>query len=300
MSRTKLILAATALTVGLAGCSRARKDQGEPTKQEAPAPQATQPGVAIQPEQPAAAGAPTKAAAVPAHAKRAVRPKPAATNQRTVMADTNAVAPPAPHAAMPPPAPPVENPALDRPAPPAAPPRPTTAVAPAGSRFDVRLSDMLSSAHNRAGETFQATLDRDLEVGGAVVAPRGSTVVGKLVSVVESGRVEGLARMSLTLTGIRVEGKDYPIETNTLAFDAPNTKKQDAAKVGGGAGLGAIIGAIAGGGKGAAIGAAVGGAAGTATVLGTRGKPVELKPEETLTFRLENAVTLPIARQSRE
>ena len=91
MSRTKLILAATALTVGLAGCSRARKDQGEPTKQEAPAPQATQPAVAIQPEQPAAAGAPTKAAAVPAHAKRAVRPKPAATNQRTVTADTNAV-----------------------------------------------------------------------------------------------------------------------------------------------------------------------------------------------------------------
>ena len=288
MSRTKLILAATALTVGLAGCSRARKDQGEPTKQEAPAPQATQPAVATQPEQPAAAAVPTKPAPVPARTKRAARPTPAATNQRTVTADTNAVAPPAPRATMPPPAPP------------AAPPRPTTEVAPAGSRFDVRLSDMLSSAHNRAGETFQATLDRDLEVGGAVVAPRGSTVVGKLVSVVESGRVEGLARMTLTVTGIRVEGKDYPIETNTLAFEAQSSKKQDAAKVGGGAGLGAIIGAIAGGGKGAAIGAAVGGAAGTATVLGTRGKPVELKPEETLTFRLENAVTLPIARQSRE
>ena len=297
MSRMKLIVAATALTVGLAGCSRARKEQGEPTKQEAPAPQATQPAVATQPEQPAAAAVPTKPAPVPARTKRAARPTPAATNQRTVTADTNAVAPPAPRATMPPPAPPVENPALDRPAPPA---RPTTAVAPAGTRFDVRLSDSLSSARNRAGETFQATLDRDLEVGGAVVAPRGSTVVGKLVNVVESGRVEGLARMTLTVTGIRVEGKDYPIETNTLAFEAQSSKKQDAAKVGGGAGLGAIIGAIAGGGKGAAIGAAVGGAAGTATVLGTRGKPVELKPEETLTFRLENAVTLPIARQSRE
>ena len=71
-----------------------------------------------------------------------------------------------------------------------------------------------------------------------------------------------------------------------MSFDAEKSTKQDAAKVGGGAALGAIIGAIAGGGKGAAISCAVvGGAAGTGTVLATRGKDVELKSEEAITFR---------------
>ena len=66
------------------------------------------------------------------------------------------------------------------------------------------------------------------------------------------------------------------IRTGTIAREAPGTKKEDAAKIGGGAVGGAIIGGIIGGGDGAAKGAAIGGAGGTGVVLATRGKEVRL------------------------
>jgi outer membrane lipoprotein SlyB len=62
--------------------------------------------------------------------------------------------------------------------------------------------------------------------------------------------------------------------------------------IGGGAAVGAIIGAIAGGGKGAAIGGAIGAAAGGAAQVLTKGKRVRVPAESTLTFRLDQPVTL--------
>jgi hypothetical protein len=93
--------------------------------------------------------------------------------------------------------------------------------------------------------------------------------------------------LSITLSEIAVGNTSYPIQTNTLSFEAEKTTKQDATKVGIGAGVGAIIGAIAGGGKGAAIGAAVGGGAGTATVLATKGKDVKFPVEARFSFVLK-------------
>jgi hypothetical protein len=171
---------------------------------------------------------------------------------------------------------------------PTPPPPPPPLVVASGTRFEIRLIDPISSVDGKSGETFRATLDKDLEVGGKVAAPRGSTVVGKLVEVKQPGRVEGRAAMSITMTEISVGKVAYTIQTNTLSFEAEKTTKQDATKVGVGAGIGAIIGAIAGGGKGAAIGAAVGGGAGTATVLATKGKDVKFPAEERFSFVLRS------------
>ena len=157
-----------------------------------------------------------------------------------------------------------------------------------GSRLEIRLADAISSETNKTGDTFSATLDKDLEVNGTVVAPRGSLVKGKLLDVKPSGRVEGRAAMSVTLTGIEVGKTTYAIQTNTLAFQAESSTKGDVLKIGIGAAVGAAIGAIAGGGKGAAIGAAVGGGAGTATVLVTKGKEVKFPVEERFSFALQS------------
>src|SRR5262249_32918400 len=148
----------------------------------------------------------------------------------------------------------------------AEPPRPVSVTVPSGTKIDVRLTQTLRSDENKPGESFEATLDRDLVVDGQGIAPRGSTVTGKLVNVAQSGRVEGRAKMSLTLTDLKTKSAEYHLRTNTIAFEAEGTKKADATKIGGGAALGAIIGAIAGGGKGAAIGAAAGAGAGGAVV----------------------------------
>jgi len=171
---------------------------------------------------------------------------------------------------------------------PAPPPRARTALIPSGTRLEVRLSDPVSSAANQSGDSFEAILDSDLEVDGRVLVPRGSMVMGKLSNIKQSGRVEGRATLSMSLTEVRVKDDSYAIRSNTLAFEAEGTEKKDATKIGIGAGIGAVIGAIAGGGKGAAIGAAVGGGAGTATVLATRGKEVEFATEELFSFTLRN------------
>ena len=77
-----------------------------------------------------------------------------------------------------------------------------------------------------------------------------------------------------------------PIRTATIAREAEGTKKQDAAKIGGGAAAGAVIGGLLGGGDGAAKGAAIGGGAGTGVVLATRGKEVTVPAGTAVSARL--------------
>jgi hypothetical protein len=168
------------------------------------------------------------------------------------------------------------------------PERPRVAVVASGTRLNVRLTEAVGTDTKKAGEKFEATLDKDLVADGRVIAPRGSVVTGTVVESDPGGRVEGRANLALTLTGIQTKSASYPIRTNTLTFSAESSKKQDATKIGAGAGIGAVIGAIAGGGKGAAIGAAVGGGAGTGAVLATRGKAVTFPAEHQLEFSLRD------------
>jgi hypothetical protein len=170
------------------------------------------------------------------------------------------------------------------------------ATVPAGVEFVVRLGQRIATDDGRSGDRFVATLDRDLMVGGNVVAPRGAAASGRLVEVERAGRVEGKARMTLTLDSLTVNGRTYDINTNAITIEAERGLAGDAAKVGGAAGLGAIVGAIAGGGEGAAIGAAVGAAAGTGVVLSTRGDKIVLDPEQRIAFYLQQPVTMQALR----
>jgi len=175
---------------------------------------------------------------------------------------------------------------------PAAKAAPRSISIPAGTTLNVVLSTSLSSGTNNAGDTFSGNLGEAVMVGGETVLPKGTSVEGKVVDAEGSGRVKGLAHMSVTLTGATVDGKNIALNTSTYAAEAESTKGRDAAVIGGGAGIGAAIGAIAGGAKGAAVGAAVGGGAGTGTVLATKGKEVEFPAESSLSFTLDKAVTL--------
>jgi hypothetical protein len=155
------------------------------------------------------------------------------------------------------------------------------------------MGETLTSERNKDGDAFVATLDQPLVVDGFVIAERGARVRGRVVQAVRSGRVEGLAKLSVQLTEVNTsDGQRLKVDTSPFERQAPTTHKADAAKIGGGAALGAIIGAIAGGGKGAAIGAGVGGAVGTGGVLLTRGKPAEIAVETRVAFRLKNPVTI--------
>lgn len=165
---------------------------------------------------------------------------------------------------------------------------------PVGTRIPVRLEQGISTEKNNAGDTFAATLDAPLKVNGKTLAPVGTRVEGLLTNVIDSGRVEGRASLTMILRKMTVGGDDYTLSTQPLTMVARSTRKKDAKIIGGTAAAGAVIGAIAGGGKGAAIGAAVGGGSGTGYVLATKGDPVAYGPETRFTFVLTEAIDLPV------
>jgi hypothetical protein len=163
----------------------------------------------------------------------------------------------------------------------------------AGMLIPVRLVDGLSSERNAPGDTFSATLDRELAVDGFVIAERGARVDGRVVSVGQGGRTRGTATLAVEITRIYTsDGQVVSVETDSFERRAERSRETDAMKVGGGAIIGAIIGGIAGGGKGAAIGAGVGGGAGAGDVMLTRGRPAKLPSETRINFRLRSAVKL--------
>jgi hypothetical protein len=191
---------------------------------------------------------------------------------------------------------PVQEPVRESAAPPAAPappPAPNQVTLAAGTLIPVRLLDGLSTERNLQGDTFSATLDAPLIVGEFAIAERGARVEGKVISSDKAGKVSGVSKLEIALTGITTsDGQHVRIETHTFTKNGPTSHGDDAKKVGAGAGIGAIIGAIAGGGKGAAIGAGVGGAAGAGDVVLTRGKPATMASETRINFRLSAPVTI--------
>ena len=173
------------------------------------------------------------------------------------------------------------------------PAQPRSVTITSGTLLTVRLGDTISTERNRQGDSFAATLDEPLVVDGLVIAEKGARATGRVVDVLEAGRVKGLAHLSLELTSLMTsDGQKVELRTARFEKEGPSSKTEDTQKIGIGAVIGAAIGAIAGGGKGAAIGAAGGGAAGGGVVAATRGKPVVLSAETKISFRVDQPVTL--------
>jgi hypothetical protein len=267
----------------------------------APVPGA-QPAATLAAAAPAAAPAPAPAAPAPAPAPAASASRERATRTYTPIPRRPSrpePAEPAPVAAAPPAPAPAYTPAAEPafPAPPPAPPAPPpirTVTIPASTAITVRLLDAISSERNRAGDTFQATLEQPLVADGIVVADRGASVFGRVVQAQQSGRVAGVAEMALELDRLQTVGGEVQLASDTMMKKAETTHGKDAMTAGGLAGLGAAVGAIAGGRRGAGIGAAAGGATGAGTVMATKGKPVKFDPETQLTFRLRAPITVTV------
>jgi hypothetical protein len=163
---------------------------------------------------------------------------------------------------------------------------------PAGTNIVVRLIDGVDSETASPGQTFSASLDEPVLIGGDTVIPRGADATLKLVDAKESGKLTGRAELTLDLQSVRVNGQMVDINTQTVSRESDSRGARTAKVAGGTAAVGAIIGAIAGGGKGAAIGAAAGGAAGAGAEIITKGQRVKIPSETRLTFVLDTPVRI--------
>ena len=152
----------------------------------------------------------------------------------------------------------------------------------------------MASDTSNIEDPVRATLRRAIVIGGVQALPAGTAVLGHVTAAERSARVKGRARIAFRFTRLDPPGdaERVTIQTGVISRVAAATKKQDAAKIGGGAVGGAIIGGILGGGDGAAKGAAIGGAAGTGVVLSTRGKEVRLGPGADVAVTLQAPVTV--------
>jgi hypothetical protein len=185
-----------------------------------------------------------------------------------------------------PPPPTAQAPAAPQPA---AAPKPITV--PAGTKLNIRLVQGIDVDASAAGQTFKATIDDPVMMGGSIVIPRGATAVVQAAKVEQSGKMKGSDKITLKLNSISFGGKAYPITTEYVESKGSGEGKKTGRKVAGGAGLGAIVGGIAGGGSGAAIGAAVGGAGG-AIMAASGEEHLKLPSETRLTFQLSAAINV--------
>jgi hypothetical protein len=165
-------------------------------------------------------------------------------------------------------------------------------IVPAGTALTISLGSALGSKLSQPGQTFNATVDKDVMVGNEVVIPKGSPATGTVTDAKPLGKFKGGAALQVRLDSINLNGYDLPVQTALRSFSEKGKGKRSAVLAGGGAALGGIIGGLAGGGKGAAIGLLAGGGAGAGGAAFTGNKEIVLPAESDLTFELTQDIKL--------
>ncbi len=160
---------------------------------------------------------------------------------------------------------------------------------PAGTEFDVRLSQSLSSSTNLVEDRFEATTLVDLLEGDNVIVPAGAVMRGVVSSVTKTSRTERTGRLTLAFDQITIGRRQFPIRATVTQTIESEGIKGEAGRVGAGAGVGAILGGILGGVKGAIAGILIGGGG---TIAATEGKDVDLPAGSILRVRLDSGLNL--------
>jgi hypothetical protein len=161
---------------------------------------------------------------------------------------------------------------------------------PAGIPITVRMIDSVDSNVAHLGQTFRASVDDPVVVGGQTVIPRGADALVKLVEDQPSGKFEGKTVLTLALSDITTNGQTIDTTTGDVSKASSSRGARTAKVVGGATALGVLIGALAGGGPGAAIGAASGAAVGAGAQVITKGQQVKVPSETRLNFTLQQPI----------
>jgi hypothetical protein len=91
-------------------------------------------------------------------------------------------------------------------------------VVPTGTPLILRLSEDLGSSSSQPGQTFSATLERNVNIGGKTIFPSGSLVNGKIVAARPAGALAGEANLQLQVTSLQVDNRQINVQTAVNTF----------------------------------------------------------------------------------
>ena len=98
------------------------------------------------------------------------------------------------------------------------PPPPQPIVVSAGTALTIRLTEELGSKTSQSGQTFGATVDKDVIVDGQTAIPAGANVTGSVLTARPAGRLAGEATLVLRLTLVNINNVDQSIVTSARSF----------------------------------------------------------------------------------
>lgn len=174
---------------------------------------------------------------------------------------------------------PVNTPARPKPAP-AKPAAPTTYSLPAGTGFDMAVSDSISSRTSHVGDMVSATVTEPVRnAAGRIVIPAGTVVQGVITDIKPASNTRATGTLSIAFSSMNVRGREYSVDLAVDSMETTHDKRGveavDAARVGAGAAAGAIAGRLLGkNAKGTIIGGVVG--AGAGAVVSARVKDMDI------------------------
>jgi hypothetical protein len=173
-----------------------------------------------------------------------------------------------------------------------APPAPKMYAVDTGTRMRARMNQTLSSKTARVGDRFTANVTEPVYSStGTLVIPAGSTVTGRVDSVIPAQKKGKPGQISVSFFEVRtpngyrraINGSLTDLDSKTAKSDSESTASGDKMAhrkiifIGGGGAGGAILGAAVGGGKGALIGGLIGAGAGYLGERYTKGEEATVK-----------------------
>jgi len=96
------------------------------------------------------------------------------------------------------------------------------------------MGSEISSATARTGQTFDASLARNVTANGQTIARAGAPVRGKVTLAKSSGRLHVPGELSLRLTSVAVNGKMVPISSGAYHLTGKSHTKSNVTKIGSG------------------------------------------------------------------
>lgn len=165
-------------------------------------------------------------------------------------------------------------------------------MAPAGTSFEVRLTEEIGSHKNQPGDPIYSVLTEPIIANGRIVFPAGTEVLGAVKNVKKAGRLWRNGEIEIIFDQMRTnDGKIYDITANLEGYDkfSKSDWKRRLLIIGLSAGAGILVSKIFGGSvmKGLLIGAA----AGTGYTLYRENEDVVLTEGTTIRLVLETAVS---------